>query len=296
MAFLCRRERKYWYEDPDYDEGRHDGMTEKYRVYRLTERRIGYLRKQSATEGIAGTEEEKHIVLEAQVQQVILWLRGVSVVKAMNASSDTPVAPLQQLELIVHALSLRKLMAKRRISRCNNRAFQPDELASAMGVQVKALSTRKKQEKAKREAKQINQHSNTVRWNGGEENLFRNLVVDQELAELCRLPDARFVSRARVAILEAMKILRPSTDIVYLESSRRKKKTKKSLEGEGPLNQKLGKSREPWKNGFHLEESSDDDWSSEDDHSNKRRVRWKKSKAKVSSRRAEAIDRMSAMS
>jgi hypothetical protein len=287
MAYSCTKPTKYWDKDRDYDEGNQGGMAHlvhQYRAYRQTEAQLIYLRRVFQV-------DRDVAVLEMQLQQVILWKHAANLISAMNKSSGIVVSSLQNLELLVHALSLRQVMRGRRIKPSDANTFGLDEVASAMGVQPKQLSKRKQQAKEKYETMRKAQQEC---FSSSGNTLFHKLIVDQDLTDLCTMSDLEFGRKAKIFIQKGIQSLLPNTPPAVLSHknpSRRTKKTQQKPEDiDQPLNAHFRRSHRSWKSVQLLSDSSDEDsWSDDENRSKKRRLGWKKTKKAVQSRRLQTL-------
>ena len=284
MAYSCTKPTKYWDKDRDYDEGNRGGMANivhQYRAYLQTEAQLNYLRRVFQID----CDIE---VLKMQIQQVILWMHAANLIGVINKSSGIVVSPLQNLELLVHALSLRQVMKDRQIMDSDASSFGLDEVVSAMGVQPKQLSKRKQQAKEKYETTRKAQQD---RFSSGGSTLFHSLIADQYLADLCTMSDLDFGRKAKFFIQEGIQSLLPNIpSAVHSQNtliSRHSKKTKQKPEDtEPPRKTHIRRSHTSWKSDQVLSDISDEDfWSDDGIRSNKRTFRSKKTNAIVHQRR-----------
>jgi len=268
MAYSCTKKREYWTKDPSYNEDAHDDMVvlvHKYSSYRRTQRQLKVLSQ--TISDCSDPLEMKNLVLEHQLQQVLLWAQAANVTKSMNGSKCDPLQPHMKLELLIHALSLRKLIGKSNLKVLELQKIGASGLATMMGMEPRKLSKRKEQAKARIKGK--HKFTNLARWAGGnnENESFRNLFADQELADLCGMTEVKFVSKTKDTIRDVLETLSFASRIQEIKStsSKRKNKTKLkgAISGESPLNQRLGKKNEPWRKGYKAESESSSDSSVE---------------------------------
>lgn len=281
MAFYCQNTPKHWHEDAD--EGSCNGLTnlvDKFGAYRTTNAKLTYLIQTLANKSAKSPTVDQQ--LEIQCHQVLLWIHSSSVSRMMTTNSKNITVTTSnskniigtislQLELILHALSLRSLMQQASI--------KPSErgLVAVLGLRQKErMSYCKQKAKERREQR------------GKEDNAFKELFVDQELIDLCKMDASGFAQKVKEAIHEGIQSLRPPA----AHNTRRRCKNNNNKEtAMAPLNQKQSRSNNPWRKGLRLNHISDEraDWSDDGNRSNKRSDRWKKNKTQVVTRRAIAL-------
>jgi len=262
MAFFCEKTSKHWHDAPDVDKEKYcefTNLVEMYRLYRRTRAKLEYLFRLLASRARQWTNNTDNLLLELQCQQVLLWIHTRSIARMMSDSKNAPGNPTLQLDLIIHAHSLRTLM------KVSSVKYSEQNLADTLELRVKA----KREDKIK-----------TL-------SSFEKIFVDQELEDLCRMDSVRFRQKVRQAIHEGIHSL---SSPIQSSSRRRTKGRTSLLPNEGPLNKKMSRANDPWRNGCRVVGIEADHGSDCDDCSNKRHARWKKGKSRVSARRSTVLD------
>jgi len=283
MAFFCKKQSKYWHEEAEYDVEQYDDLysrINRFQSYRNTEKKLKILQKSLASDKEGDVCIRNLTLLDMQLTQVALWLYGMNLTKDVDDSAGKSVVDcleVQHVELLIHAISLRKLMQRNRCKTSLKGPYSTDEVSTAMGLHAAPPTSKAKQQaKMRREASKLNNRGR--RWNESI-NPVEGTIVDHDLEDLCKLPESQLERRVTEALRGALASLRlnQSGESTAPTSRRRKKKTITS----GRLNEKLDRPNDPWKSGMRRQHDGNDDT---------RARRWKKSKQVVSSRRQQAIE------
>lgn len=261
-AFTCLNSQNRLHQNAGYDENGLDKVVGTYHAYRSISAKLVTLIQRLRTEAKIATYED----LELQCNQILLWMHTNSVSRMIASDSkNIEVSSTLQLELILLAIKLRGDMQQTRP--------KPGQVQKHISAQTltptKRLSHRKQKDK---ESKDQNENV---------DNVFVALVADQELADLCEMDDFHFALKAKEAIQKACQSLLPQAPI----SARRRKHRRHKPMMVDPLNVKQKRPNDPWRNGFQTIDSGNER-STFSESNNRSETRWKKSKARVSSRRA----------
>ena len=322
MAYQCHKKNRFWEDDNESTRTKHTDMAnlvEKYRAYRHTDSRLKAL-KQSLL--LRNDDDQDHkaggqrndSLLEVQMLQVLLWLHAGRVQRAMahpTCKAHQSEGHLQ-LELALHALSLRKLAKKRRPKPSEVAGLREDEIALVFGVgggaaavaaaaRERTLTRKPKTHLKQKKTEMAAGTRNKDRWEGnGEAEEFRSIFADQELADFLKMSDTQFLTKSREVALKAVQTLQKPTKV---HESKRRKNRKNKTPLEGPLNQRGKRGNEPWRNGYrskHLEavhlasdgdEERDSSWDDNDQWPNSMsKQRWKKGKSRARQLRAHHFD------
>lgn len=304
MAFYCEKKESVWQQSGDTNESAThyhghlykglENIVDQQRAYRITSAKIPALltKLKHGNNGAPVTKGVDELLIEIQCHQVVLWIQAATIARmtktGYSSKKDTSRKHLLQLELIIHVLSLRNLMQQTHI-KASNEAL----LAAVLGLPAsrgkKRVSVCK--QKAKERRGSINRNLST----------FDKLFADQELEGLCKMSADRFAIKAREAIYEGIKSLRPTEEV---SKARRRHKNSDStilLDQVYPLNTREKRLKASWQNSagrFRMkpdtldDDDANGDWSDDGIRSNKRALRhsWKKSKARVNSQRILALD------
>lgn len=287
MAYHCKNTNKYWHEDTNYDEGHYGAMSNlvgKYRAYRSTRCKLSTLVNSLAASCDDGQElplddDKPEVLLEIQCLQALLWVHVASISRIMSNNGDNNNSRQKKaalsLELVLHSLSLRNLKQQQQQT---NKIKPTAQEAVTLG-----LPPPKRLSHCKQLAKDRQQHPG-----GGDLESFQEIFVDQELQDLFGADSARFAKKARDAIQEGIQSLCPPPS-----PAKKSRRRRRSVVEEGPLNQKMERPKNPWRNGYKNNTSSADDedcWLDDGNRSMKRcDRRWKKNKARVRARRDASL-------
>lgn len=282
MAYHCKNTNKYWHEDtPNYDEGQYGAMSnlvDKYRAYRSTRCKLSTLVNSlaaSCDDQEYLDDDKAEVLLEIQCLQALLWVHVASISRMMSNGEHNlrQKKAALSLELVLHGLSLRALKQQTKI--------KPTQ--EALAAPILGLPPPKRLSHCKQLAKDRQQQPG-----GGGGESFQEIFVDQELQELFSADSTRFAKKARDAIQDGIQSLCPP---LPKKSNRRRRRNKLVVE-EGPLNEKMERPKDPWRNGYHNISAADEekDWSDDGNRSTKRSDRrWKKNKARVRARRDASL-------
>lgn len=280
MAFFCKNQHRYWHQEPEYDQAQYDDLyfrLYRFRSYRNAEKKLTILRKTLASDEKRDTCIRDLTLLDLQLTQVALWIHGFHLIKdndETNGKSATECPALDRVELMIHVLSLRKVMAKNRLDTLLKGSFSTDEVAAAMGLHA----TPQPKSKAKRQAKARREATKSTRgqhWNPSC-NPSDRLIVDHDLEELCKLPDPQLERKVSEAMRLALAYLLPSEEHTSSKNRRRKKR---HIMTSGRLNEKMDRRRDPWRLGMKRQEDTDE-----------LNSRWDKGKHVVTCRRQQSLE------
>ena len=251
-------------------------LAEKYQLYRHTQAKLKGLESTLSTD--AGCIVGDSLVVQTQMVRVLLWLQAARVQRAM-AGIEEPQATTQlivQLELAIHAMTLRKNVAKLAPG------LRPEHFALLSEVDMdhgasktkKTISRGTKRQKKKGKTKAV-KTDQQKRWKMVQEaEAFLSLFADQELAGYLRMTDNRFMNEVRMIITRTVQSLCPGAAVSSSNpmlkstqlggSSKSKKKASKQQPTDGRLNVRLERGQEPWRNGYRLQRSDEFDGGDDD--------------------------------
>lgn len=210
----------------------------KYRSYRQAENRLEKIER--ALRSLKNYAENDRVVFfkfERPIRQVLVWIYAALLHGKL--ATEPVCIQSQQLELIAHSLDVRS-----RIKGSHEGPFSQEQVAKAIGLgsaSKKTLSKRKKQAMAQRKQQ----------LNPGNQD-FPGVFADQNLQELCTMDQKSFCAATNKAIKEAIQLLWKEPK----KPKRRQNRKKPSFPAERPLNKKMERARDPWKNGMRVSEEA----------------------------------------
>ena len=268
-AFTCMNNQNGLSQNAGYDESGLAKVVGTYHAYRSISAKQATLIQRLRTDVKTSTYE----VLELQCNQVLLWIHTNSVSRMIASDcKNLEVSSTLQLELILLAIKLRTNMPQT----LPKPGQVQKHIAALTLTPTKGQSHRKEKGKLSHDQDENN------------DDVFARLFADQELADLCTMDDCHFALKAKEAIQKACQSLLPQAPT----SIRRRRHRKQNPMIVDPLNVKQRRPNDPWRNGFRTIDSGDEGstYSETNNRSEISKLRWKKSKARVSSRRAFVLE------
>jgi hypothetical protein len=248
MAFECQNTNNHWQKTAEFTFD--SFIVRAQHSYYWSEDRLG--RVERAIHNIANVhsplsdtelQEIELLVFERQLVQARLWIESLLVYSSSNYEKVSLLLKRMELIALAHAIRMH-MLASREISHggCNaEEAFSQDQVAQAMGVDTSQKNTKRHQKSIERRKKKQVQP---------DERGFADFIADLDLQELCMIDKKRFHRVASRAIQAAVRFLKSPKMSCPLPSTSSRRKHKKQSEDSGGINQKMSRSRDPWKNGM----------------------------------------------